>query len=81
MLILSENPCIGKWWSAQEVKYHVMPDGHVRKDDQYFHHNNRSTAQLMDMVNGDLFYSIVNAPATQRVDYELTCTCGVGGIE
>lgn len=81
MQILAENPCIGTWWSAQEVKFHTMPAGHVRQHDQYFHHDNRSTAQLLDMMNSDLFYRIMNAPPTQQVDYELTCSCGVGGID
>ena len=74
--ILAENPCIARWWSKQEKAYSVMPAGHVRVEEHYFHQANRSVEQLMHMMESDLFYQVMNRPPQSGVDYELTCHCG-----
>ena len=77
LLILAENPCIANWWDQQEQAFGTMPEGHVReKNNQVFLHDERSTQRLVQMMEGDLFYTVMNRPFPSGVDAELTCPCG-----
>lgn len=78
--VIEQRPGVADWWHEMEIKYSPISPERSRKTVHYFHHSNRSTAQLVEFVQRGKFQRVLDEEEQGRqvpmLDFELTCQCG-----